>query len=213
MTLQRSAILSVAALLATSSAEAYDFGPPDGYAGNPFANQDCSVCHYSYPPNTGDGALQLIGLPAEFVPGQTYTLTVEIQDSGQKHWGFELCVVDDSDPGNPYVDGGILTVTDPLHTDLSIDGEGTLDYLKQTRDGAYFGVANGPVTWTFDWTAPGAGTEPSVTFYVAGNAANGDDTFFNDWIYTRQYQVYPTNPTATQATTWGQVKALYHSLR
>lgn len=205
----RYGILSCALLLVASVASAWEFGPPDGYAGNPILYQNCSVCHYSYEPDSGDGALQLIGLPASYVPGQTYSLSVELSDPGQRRWGFELCAVNDADPDNPYADGGALLVTDATNTQLSVDGDGTLDYLKQTEDGAYTGVPNGPITWSFQWKAPNDPGIPSVSFYVAGNAADNDDSYIGDYIYTRAVTVYPENPTATAETTWGRVKELY----
>jgi hypothetical protein len=176
--------LALAFLLATLpvTALAYSDGPPDGYANNPPASENCQACHSDL---TGDGALALLNVPiAGYTPSQTYTLEVELRDPGQRRWGFELAVIDDTS----YLQAGTLVVTDLLNTQLS-DNPGTdPDYLKQTSDGSYSGTLNGPVTWQFDWTAPASG---NVSFYVAGNAANGNGNPTGDVIYWIQRPVAP----------------------
>lgn len=164
------------------TALAYSDGPPDGYANNPPASENCTACHSDL---TGDGALALLDVPlGGYTPSQTYTLSIELRDPGQRRWGFELAVIDDTS----YLQAGTLAVTDPLNTQLS-DNPGTdPDYLKQTLDGSYSGTLNGPVTWQFDWTAPASG---NVSFYVAGNAANGNGNPTGDVIYWIQRPVAP----------------------
>jgi hypothetical protein len=192
------------AWLAPSPLLAYSSGPPDGYGGNPPYYENCTTCHFSYDPNSGDGSLQLLGLPDGFAPGETYSLEVRLADPDQIRWGFELTVLDDADF---LSSGGQIVVTDPGNTQLSEDGEGTVDYLKHTLGGTQWGLADGPAFWSFDWTAPSADVG-SVTFYVAGNAANGDESFIGDYIYVSTYTV-PAAPTATVSTTWSRVKSLY----
>jgi hypothetical protein len=191
-------------LAAPVPALAYSSGPPDGYAGNPPYGDNCTTCHFSYDPNSGDGSLELLGLPDGYAPGQTYTLQVRLADPGQVRWGFELTVLDDADY---LTQGGQLIVTDSENTQISENVEGTEDYLKHTLDGNQWGIPDGPVSWTFDWTAP-SDAPGAVTFYFAGNASNGDESFMGDYIYVYSVNV-PLGPTATETTTWGRVKALY----
>ncbi len=196
--------LALCALPATVFASS--LGPADGFAGNPPDNFDCTLCHFSFPVNSGDGGLQILGLPAEYVPGQTYALTVQLEDPGQARWGFELTVLDDADF---LQEGGSLLVTDAVNTQISENSGGSeVDFLKQTSEGTYQGQADGPVTWDFEWVAPDAAVE-SVTFYVAGNAADGDLSFSNDYIYTGTYGVRPGDPTPTLDSTWGAIKQLF----
>jgi hypothetical protein len=149
---------------------------------------------------------RLHGLPSSYQSGQTYPLTVRLRDPGQQRWGFELTVLDDADF---YAQGGSLAVTDSAHTQLSEDYEGTEDYLKHTLNGTYNGTPDGPVTWDFDWTAPDPGVS-SVTFYVVGNAANGDFDSTGDYIYASSFPLEAGPPVPTISTTWGRVKSLYH---
>lgn len=187
------------------TAFAYSSGPPDGFSGNPPFDSDCTTCHFSFDVNSGDGNLEILGLPPEYEPGATYPLTVRLSDPGQVRWGFELTVLDDLDFG---LQGGQLEVTDPVSTQISIDPENEADYLKQTSDGIRDGVPDGPVDWTFSWIAPGP-EKQSVTFYIAGNAADGDYSLTNDYIYTRTYTLRPSETTPVTASTWGRVKQLF----
>jgi hypothetical protein len=179
---------------------AFDDGPPAGFAGDPPGYNNCTLCHADYPLNSGDGSLAILGLPGAFVPGTTYDLMVRLQDPGQARWGFELTVLDAANQ-----QAGTLSLTDPVRTQL-IDFPGTNpDYVEQTHDGTYAGMPNGPVVWPFRWTAPDMET---VTFYVAGNAADGTFDPGNDYIYTSQVTV-EQGTIAVDDRTWGGVKALY----
>ncbi|MCA9729381.1 MAG: choice-of-anchor V domain-containing protein [Candidatus Eisenbacteria bacterium] len=202
-------LLPLAGLICTlvpTLASAYSGGPPDRFASNPPFDQNCTFCHFSYEVNSGDGDLQILGLPSEFVPGQTYPLTVMLEDPGQQRWGFELTVLDDADD---FAEGGSLVVTDPLNTQISEDVEGTEDYLKHTSEGTHW-PSDGPTSWNFDWTAPDL---PSVTFYFCGNAADGDQSFVGDYIYARSTTVTRREVTPVAETSWGRVKSLYVAKR
>lgn len=184
-----------------AAALAFSSGPPDGFAGNPPAVLDCTVCHADFPVNSGNGSLSLADLPPSFVPGVAYDITVVLSDPGQRRWGFELTVVGE----DPEVEGGTMVVTDPVNTQLSDSESPTPDYLKHTSAGTRAGTPDGPVSWTFRWVAPDLS---SVSFYLAGNAANNDGSPGEDYIYLESYAV-PQGPTAATASSWGRVKSLY----
>jgi hypothetical protein len=115
-------------------------------------------------------------LPPVFTPGASYDLTVELQDPGQRRWGFELTVID-----APSHAAGTLAVVDSIRTQLSDHPGSEPDYLKQTLEGTQNGTLNG-VTWSVRWIAP---AEPvNATFYLAGNAANGNNQNTGDFIYS-----------------------------
>lgn len=196
--------LGLALLLLTLAfgdfAHGNSYGPDDGYAGNPPLFLECTLCHYSYPVNSGDGSLALLNLPASYVAGSTYTLALALSDPGQMRWGFEVTALDPSGD-----QAGDLVVTDAFATQLSDNPGSSADFLKQTQDGTYFGTPNGSPGWSFDWVAPNA---PSVTFYVAGNAADGSEEPSGDYIYVREYTILQAS-TPTDASSWGQIKALY----
>lgn len=183
------ALLIVA--ISTFSVFAYSNGAPNAYAGNPPQNRNCTQCHDDYPVNSGDGSVAITGLPAGgFVPGYTYDLGVTVTDPGQQRWGFELAVLYVS--GTSYLQAGTLICTQQTTTVIS--SSASRDYLKQIVSGTFPGTP-GPTSWQFQWTAPDI-TVDSLTFYVAGNAANNSSTFDGDYIYTVTYGLTPSTNAA-----------------
>jgi hypothetical protein len=157
-------------------------GPADGFTGAPGENT-CRTCHDHGP---DDGSLQILGVPAEYLSGQSYTLTVSIGDPGQQRWGFELTAVDGDGNG-----AGTFTITDPVNTQLSDNNPSTArDYVKHTSTGTYHGTFDGPVMWMFQWTAP-VGNIGDIHFHVAGVAADGDGTEFGNNVYSTSAAVVP----------------------
>ncbi len=177
-------------ILAVSlSAYGYTNGPPNAYTGSPPQNRTCTQCHNSYPVNSGDGNLRLIGLPPDgFIPLQIYNLAIVLSDPGQSKWGFELAAIYQS--GIYYLQAGTLIVTQPLYTQIGTSSGRS--YLKQNTAGTYSGTA-GPAVWRFQWTAP-ADSVTRLTFYLTGNAANYDNSITGDYIYRRSYEIRQNLP-------------------
>jgi hypothetical protein len=167
--IRTSIILPLALLVFPATVMARSGNPPDGKTGAP-GEGTCRDCHSSYPLNSGNGTFEIIA-PDNFEAGQTYAVTVEISDPDQSRWGFEITPLD----------LGSITITDPTHTQQSTSG-GKI-YAKQTSAGTYNGVPDGPVSWSFDWTAPDDPPE-EVTFYAAGIAANANGNTSGDYVYT-----------------------------
>jgi hypothetical protein len=195
-----SMLACAAALLSPLPAAAFSSGPPDGFCGDPPAMMTCALCHNDYDLNSGDGLLELLGLPAAFTPGADYDLTVRLRDPGQQRWGFMMTTL-----GAGNTQAGGFALLDAVRTQVS-DNPGTdPDYIKQTTAGTDFPSPNGPVSWTFRWTAPMSG---AATFYLAGNAADGTEDPGLDYIYTLVRTVEQQTVAATTAT-WSAVKSLY----
>ena len=161
-------------LLLPVAVMAYSTGPPDGVTGAP-GEVNCTACHTSFEVNSGNGQLMISG-PASFQAGQTYPITVTLQDPGQQRWGFELTTQS----------VGVFSITDTLR--IQIEQSFIHQYVKHTAEGTHAGFPDGPNAWTFDWTAP-LQPDAQVTFYAAGNASNfsGDDQ--GDYIYTTSLAV------------------------
>ena len=177
-------------IVITTTAFCFSGGPPVGLAGNPPLNQNCTGCHSSFPLNSGDGSLDLAGLPSEgYEANTTYSITLTLDDPGQSRWGFELTV--QYLEGSVPMAGGELTVTDPVNTRLTPGTGADPDYLMQTSTGTFPGTT-GPVSWTFDWTAPPDTSVGPVTFYAAGNGANNNGNNQGDYIYTDSWTVSPS---------------------
>lgn len=151
------------------------FGPIDGVTGAP-GEGTCNqfFCHSSFPLNSGDGSFTITA-PASYLPGELLTINVDLQDPGQLRWGFELTVLEIA-----TLPVGDIIVTDPMRTQKS----GIFrQYIKHTSAGTDSGVVNISPGWSFQWQAPAIAAGP-VTFYAAGNAANGIMFNLGDFIYT-----------------------------
>lgn len=169
MNLRTSLPLAVVTLsLAASSPLAYSSGAPEGFSGGG-GEEACVTCHASFGLNTGPGSLTISG-PSAFEPGQSYAITVTLQQSGQARWGFQF---------SPQ-DQGTCEITDPTNSQVSSLGDRS--YVTHTSAGTYPGNP-GPASWTFTWTAP-ASSPATVTLYAAGNATNNDGSPGGDYIYT-----------------------------
>lgn len=161
-------LLMIASLVWASSA-----GPPNSVTGAP-GEGTCANCHGNL--NSGSGSVSLTA-PTEYTAGDTINISVGLQQTGQMRWGFELTVLNAAD--QPV---GNLIVTDAARTQFSMAGNGR-QYIKHTSTGTDNGVSNMAPGWNLRWASPvnSAGT---VTFYVAGNAANGNGSSSGDFIYT-----------------------------
>ncbi|HEY0172588.1 MAG TPA: PQQ-dependent sugar dehydrogenase [Pyrinomonadaceae bacterium] len=161
--------------LANPHALAYSAGPPAGFTHAP-GELDCSDCHTTPEPSTGTLTL---GVPQNYAPGQTYDITVahSTADRTRVRWGFEMTALDAADER-----AGSFAPADELTR--VIGGEGPFpgrEYVEHTSNGTFPGQQNG-ASWRFRWTAPSEDVGP-VTFYVAGNQANGDGNSSGDNIY------------------------------
>lgn len=135
-----------------------------------------------------------------YVPGQTYSMSVTVAQSGINLFGVGLeALVASGD------NGGTLNITDPSSTQIrtAIVGGFSRRNVVHTANG---GVGNGSKTFNFSWTAPAIGTG-NVTFYFSGIASNANTTSTGDWVYqgtsltvTEQPCNPPAQPTQISGT-------------
>lgn len=146
-------------------------GAPSGNTGSPGDDQTCAHvdCH------TGS-ASEKDGLIATDVPasgylvGETYLVTVTIEEIGITRFGFQ------ASPQN--LDGdkmGKMTLLDTDETKFTGGGK----YITHKEAGT---DGTDSKTWTFNWTPEDATGD--VTFYVAVNASDDEDDATGDHIYT-----------------------------
>jgi len=158
-------------------------GPEPGYTGGPGELGTCVACHDTFhTENVGPGTINLTGDPigGVYEPGRQYTLTVTVAQSKRQRFGFQITAIDTSNrrAGTLASLGGDTQV-------LSETGFGGRQYIEHTELGTLPNAANSRV-WQIRWTAPDADIGP-VIFYMAGNAANGDQTNQGDYIYTNRF--------------------------
>jgi hypothetical protein len=178
---------------------AFITGPEPGVNGVFGPTQTCATsgCHSSFPLNSGPGSVNVTGLPANgWTAGQTYPLTVTIQQTGRQIFGFQLSAVADA----TTTQAGLL-VTPGTGVQLICGFKGSTTIISNcstppasTIQYAEHRDASVPrSTYTVSWTAPASATVGSVRFNVAGNAANGDRDPGGDFIYTKAFVIAPAS--------------------
>jgi len=173
-----------------STVRAFSSGPDPSNTGAP-GESTCASCHGGGP--TG-GTLSISGLPANYSPNQEVTLTVSLSQANRGRYGFQLTAIDDSGKR-----AGDLTTNDN-RTQLRVNDVlgNQRQYIEHTAAGNA-PSSPGQGSWTFKWKAP-AQSVGRVTFYFAGNAANGDFLQTGDTIYTNSQSVQPAAMLASLAT-------------
>ena len=162
-------------------------GPSPSFTNAPGEN-NCTACHTTNPVNSGDGRVQILGLPTAYAPGQQIDVTVRINKDDAVIYGFQLTAIDGA--GNTV---GTFTLPQEGVARMQIIpnnlGDNSRQYVEHTIDGLT-GTSFGFNTWTFTWTAPAQSGGP-VSFFAAGNAANGDGSPSEDYIYTASAVISP----------------------
>ncbi len=159
--------LAVFAIILTSSSG----GRTDGRSGSPGdANLDCGQCHGAS--TASSTSMITTDIPASgYVGGSTYNVTVSVAETGASMFGFQITAEHSSNAkAGTFATGGnseIYTVT--------------ADHAVTHNTSGTFGTDS--KSWTMTWTAPSSGSG-DVTFYVAGNGANGTGDATGDVIYT-----------------------------
>ena len=154
---------------------ANSFGPLDSLTGAP-AENNCTQCHLGNELNAAGGSMMLT-IPETYIPNEVYTIVVNLSRAGQSRWGFEMTALDANGAS-----AGSFAADEAENTQLS--EAGGKQYIKQTSIGTSQGTKD-THSWKFQWTAPDADIGP-ITFYAAGNAANGDFGLAGDYIYTTE---------------------------
>lgn len=146
---------------------------PSGNTGSPGDGNTCARvgCHTGGPAQTNQTVSITGNIPVEgYSPGQTYNMTVTMSNGGSR-FGFSLS------PQN--LQGAKLGTLIASGAGTTLNGAGG-KYLTHTSGGT---TGSGSKSWTFQWTAPAAGTG-SVTFYGAFNFANNNGGTSGDVIVT-----------------------------
>ena len=161
---------------------AFKEGPPPGHTGG-FGEPTCRQCHSDGGLNEPGGDLSIAAAPTTYEPGRTYQLEVMLRRAGMLRAGFQLAArfADDGAPA------GVLTPVD-ARTRVIWDTLTRVGYIEHTAAGT--ALAGDAGRWLVRWTAPST-ARAAVSFNVAGNAANDDDSPLGDFIYTAALRVAP----------------------
>lgn len=146
-------------------------GPPPAHTGG-FGEPTCTDCHADFEVNEGPGGLVLTGFPERISPGAVYDLKVFLRHEGMARAGFQLSA---RTPDGAQA-GRLAPVSDRTAT-ATEDG---IEYAGHTEAGSF--AAGDSAAWTVRWTAPDS-IAGDLVVHVTANAANGDDSPFEDWVY------------------------------
>lgn len=145
-------------------------GAPAGKTGSPGdGGANCTGCH-SGTATTSAGLITSTVPVTGYIPGDTYTVTATISVAGINKYGFEI-----SPQNTTGVLKGTMIVTDAVQTKLISLSK----YITHKSTGT---AGTGTKTWSFNWTAPVAGSG-NATFYGAFVAANGNGTNSGDQVF------------------------------
>ncbi|NNE67622.1 MAG: hypothetical protein HKN33_13745, partial [Pyrinomonadaceae bacterium] len=170
-------------------ANASESGPPASNTNAP-GEFNCTDCHNSFPLNSGIGNMEITGVSTRYQPNQDIPVTVTINDPNGFVFGFQLTAIDSQGRA-----AGTFTLPTQNPAQMQIV-TGIVDpherkYVEQTGDGT-LPSQPGTKSWTFNWTTPSEDLG-AITFYAAGNAADGAAGRLGDYIYTTS-RVTTTDP-------------------
>ncbi len=147
--------------------------PPLSRTGAPGESSTCAAsgCHGGAA-NSGDGAVTIEVKEATFYqPGETYDITVTVEDEGKSRFGFEMVALSDNETSV-----GSFTAGDGSEVNEGNTGREYIHHRNaQNNNGGVFNM---------QWTAPDNFDEGDLTFYVAALAGNGNNNKSGDLVYT-----------------------------
>ncbi|MBN2805502.1 MAG: T9SS type A sorting domain-containing protein [Prolixibacteraceae bacterium] len=143
-------------------------GSPGAKTGSPLDGANCTQCH------TGGSTSEVSWISSSipesgWIPGETYTLTINASHGSAKKIGFEITAE------NGTSKTGTFSLIDQSRTKLSNSNRAV------THTFAGNATTNGENSWELNWKAPDT-AEGDITFYAAFNLANGDGTTNGDEI-------------------------------
>ena len=200
MQLKKRTIVFIAAAAFGVIAPVALWADPDGadprYTGAPGDDASaCASCHTGTALNGGPGSVKIV-LPNgnTYTPGVKQHITVQVSDSSQRRWGFELTARLATNPSSAQA--GDLASTDSYTRVICSNGRAKpcsssspVQFITHTLAGTRNGTVGG-VSFGFDWTPP-ATDSGKVILYAAGNAANGNNNDTGDRIYTTSVELTP----------------------
>ena len=160
-----------------------------GKTGSP-GETNCSNCHSSYAVNSGGGSISIASSDMtnwEYVPGQTYHLSVTVSRPGNSLFGFGFEAL----RAGSNISAGSFVITHPSSTTIKNATVAGLSRpnVVHTLNG---GLSSDTKVFQFDWTAPTTNVG-NIIFYAAGNACNNNANELGDYVYTTSQVLSPAS--------------------
>ena len=168
MTKMLSLLLIIPLLFANSG------GPSGGYANNAPNMNNCTQCH-SGSVNSGNGSIVFTNLPGSYIPGETYSIGVEVSGAHERGYGFQAIAQSGDD-----VAGEISLNSNSSNAEMV---GSYVQHSTRTTSGS----------WVFDWVAPSSDVG-EVTFSASGLATGGNNGNGGDDVYTVSTSIVAQTP-------------------
>jgi hypothetical protein len=162
---------------------AFTGGPPAGFTNAP-GNSNCTVCHNSFPLNSGTANFGITA-PLTYQPGSAQSVTVSFTGSTSVKHGFQITARDGA--GIPSGSWSVVLA--------GMTQDATTPYHEHTAAGTALS------SWTMNWNSPATLPQGPVTFYACGNDTNNNNSSSGDHIYASTTKLYQAT-LSTQTTTW-----------
>jgi hypothetical protein len=158
-----------------------------GHTGAP-GETSCSGCHAGTD-NSGAANItfSIAGGVTQYTPGQVYSVTVSITQTGIDKMGFSCLALKNSN--NTTI--GNFQLTDAMRTRTYIDG--SRNYVSHKPCAADV-ISLGFNEWSFNWQAP-LTNEGNITLYLGALTTNHNHATTGDFPYTRSLVLTPANTT------------------
>jgi PKD repeat protein len=170
-------VLAVVQVMVGNSAS-----PPVAKTGAPGENR-CNQCHGG---TAGTGTVSMVfgNSETQYVPGQLYTIAVNVTDPTKLRFGFQITAL----AGGVGATVGTFTLTNTTNTSSSSATiSGSLRRYVAHR------TANSNQNWSFTWTAPPTDIGP-ITFFLVGLAANNNNNDTGDKLYSTTFTITAVPP-------------------
>lgn len=158
-------VFVIVAAFNVSAVRANPDGAPWGSA-DPNAAQNCASCHYDGEPILDSAAIKFEGVPDRYTLGSAYFVAVIFARTDIGHSGLLVT----ASGGEFSAGGGFL-----------VENGNEIRSIRPKK-------AEGDTKWHMLWHAPMAPIG-SVTFYIAVNAGNDDQSSFGDVIHFKTVTV------------------------
>ncbi|MCE3229872.1 MAG: hypothetical protein K0S32_4423 [Bacteroidetes bacterium] len=133
-----------------------------GQTGSP-GEGTCAACHGG---GGGQTSVSITGNPAftgnQYVPGQTYTVTITVSNGSFSKFGFDCEILNSSNANAGNMSAAFAGVQ--------------FANAGSKKNATHTGISSSGV-WSFEWVAPTSG---NATIYAAGNAVDGTGSTGSD---------------------------------
>jgi hypothetical protein len=165
-----------------------------GHTGAP-GETSCSGCHAGTDNSgTANITFSIAGGVTQYTPGQVYSVTVSITQTGIDKMGFSCLALKNSN--NTTI--GNFQLTDAIRTRTYVDG--ARNYVSHKPCAADV-ISSGFNEWTFNWQAP-LTNEGNITLYLGALTTNHNHATTGDFPYTRSLVLIPASATGINETTY-----------